>query len=155
MVFSFWAKVGLKLNYLLCTMPRIIAIDYGTKRCGIAVTDNLQITANPLDTLHPEQLFDFFTTYFQENEVSTLVVGAPFRMSGEASKVESEIVGFIRKFKKQYPEIQVEREDERFTSKMASQTIASLGIPKNKRKDKSLVDKMSATLILQSFLNRI
>ena len=136
-------------------MPRIFAIDYGTKRCGLAVTDNLKITANPLDTVHPENLLEYLVNYFQENEVETLVVGAPFRLSGEASKVETEIVGFIRKFKKQFPQIPVEREDERLTSKMASQTIASLGIPKNKRKDKSLVDKMSATLILQSFLNRI
>ena len=136
-------------------MPRIIAIDYGTKRCGLAVTDNLKITSNPMDTVHPDDLLDYFAKYFAENEVETLVVGAPFRMSGEASKVESEIVGFIRKFKKQFPGIPVEREDERLTSKMASQTIASLGIPKNKRKVKSLVDKMSATLILQSFLNRI
>ncbi len=136
-------------------MSRILAIDYGTKRCGIAVTDNLKITANPLDTVHPEKLLEYLANYIQENEVEILVVGAPFRMSGEASKVETEIVGFIRKFKKQFPQIPVEREDERLTSKMASQTIASLGIPKNKRKDKSLVDKMSATLILQSFLNRI
>lgn len=135
-------------------MSRILAIDYGTKRCGLAVTDSLRITTNPLDTLHPEKLIEFFETYFTENEVEILVVGLPTRMGGEASSVETEIVGFIRKFQKKFPHIKIEREDERLTSRIAQQTILQMGLSKKKRKEKELVDKMSAALILQSFLNR-
>lgn len=133
-------------------MGRIMAIDYGTKRCGIAVTDPLQLTANGLDTLHPDELLPFLSNYLQQEEVDTLVIGEPKRFSGEASKVESEIVGFIRKVKKQFPTLPLAREDERFTSKEAAKTLIAAGIKKNKRKDKALIDKVSATLILQSYL---
>lgn len=135
-------------------MNRVLAIDYGTKRCGIAVTDLLQMTAQPLDTVHPEKLFEFFKNYFDTEPVETLVVGLPVQKDGTPSKVETEIVGFIRKFKVQYPAINVVRVDERYTSKMASQSLITMGAKKNQRKQKELIDKLSATLILQTFLEK-
>ncbi len=135
-------------------MNRVLAIDYGTKRCGIAVTDLLQMTAQPLDTVHPEKLFEFFKNYFDTEPVETLVVGLPVQKDGTPSKVETEIVGFIRKFKAQYPAINVIRVDERYTSKMASQSLITMGAKKNQRKQKELIDKLSATLILQTFLEK-
>ena len=135
-------------------MNRVLAIDYGTKRCGIAVTDLLQMTAQPLDTVHPEKLFEFFKNYFDTEPVETLVVGLPVQKDGTPSKVETEIVGFIRKFKAQYPAINVVRVDERYTSKMASQSLITMGAKKNQRNQKELIDKLSATLILQTFLEK-
>jgi|TARA_B110000285_G_scaffold198846_1_gene231579 putative holliday junction resolvase len=135
-------------------LNRVLAIDYGTKRCGIAVTDLLQMTAQPLDTVHPEKLFEFFKNYFDTEPVETLVVGLPVQKDGTPSKVETEIVGFIRKFKAQYPAINVVRVDERYTSKMASQSLITMGAKKNQRKQKELIDKLSATLILQTFLEK-
>ena len=135
-------------------MNRVLAIDYGTKRCGIAVTDLLQMTAQPLDTVHPEKLFEFFKNYFDTEPVETLVVGLPVQKDGTPSKVETEIVGFIRKFKAQYPAINVVRVDERYTSKMASKSLITMVAKKNQRKQKELIDKLSATLILQTFLEK-
>ena len=112
------------------------------------------MTAQPLDTVHPEKLFEFFKNYFDTEPVETLVVGLPVQKDGTPSKVETEIVGFIRKFKAQYPAINVVRVDERYTSKMASQSLITMGAKKNQRKQKELIDKLSATLILQTFLEK-
>lgn len=133
-------------------MPRILAIDYGMKRTGIAVTDELQIIATALDTVETSKLFEFLEKYLSENKVQEIVVGLPMRMHGEVGQLETEIQKFISKFIEKYPTIPVFRQDESFTSKMASQTIFQSGAKKKKRQDKSLIDKVSATIILQSYM---
>lgn len=133
-------------------MGRVIAVDYGKKRTGIAVSDVLQITANGLCTVETPKLMSFLTSYLQKENAETLVVGAPTRMSGEPSGIENDIKKFITAFKKQFPKITVAREDERFTSKMAVTTMIQGGVKKMKRRNKELVDQVSATLILQSYL---
>lgn len=133
-------------------MPRILAIDYGMKRTGIAVTDELQIIATALDTVETSKLFEFLGKYLSENNVQEIVVGLPMRMHGEVGQLETEIQKFITKFKKNHPTIPVFRQDESFTSKMASQAIFQSGAKKKKRQDKSLIDKVSATIILQSYM---
>ena len=129
-----------------------MAIDYGKKRCGIAVTDKLQISANGLDTVLTENIFKFLKEYLTKEDVETLVIGEPKRMNDEPSAVEEQIKVFIRGVEKRFPKINVEREDERFTSKMAMQSMVQGGVKKKKRREKELVDKVSATLILQSYL---
>lgn len=133
-------------------MPRILAIDYGMKRTGIAVTDELQIIATALDTVETSKLFEFLEKYLSENKVQEIVVGLPMRMHGEVGQLETEIQKFISKFIEKHPTIPVFRQDESFTSKMASQAIFQSGAKKKKRQDKSLIDKVSATIILQSYM---
>lgn len=133
-------------------MPRIIAIDFGMKRTGIAVTDELQIIATALETVETKKLMDFLSKYISENNVQEIVVGLPMRMHGEVGQLETEIQKFISKFKKNHPNLPVFRQDESFTSKMASQAIFESGVKKKKRQDKSLIDKVSATIILQSYM---
>ncbi|MFA5619443.1 MAG: Holliday junction resolvase RuvX [Weeksellaceae bacterium] len=134
-------------------MPRIIAIDYGKKRTGIAVTDELQIIATGLTTVETQDLFDFLGKYIAENPIQEIVVGQPVRMHGEIGQLETDIQLFIQKFQEKFPEIPVFRENESLTSKMASQAIFNSGAKKKQRKDKALVDKISAVLILQSYMN--
>lgn len=133
-------------------MGRILAIDYGEKRCGIAVTDSLKIIANGLQTVDTKELLTFLKNYFQKESVEIIVVGEPKRMSNEPSSITPKIEKFISDFKKLYPEIKVERIDERFTSKMAFQTMIDSGLKKKDRQNKALVDTISATIILQSYL---
>lgn len=134
-------------------MPmRLMAFDYGTKRIGIAVSDSLQIIATALETVHPEEIWNFLQNYLQQEQVETFVVGKPMRLDGSPSQSAQHVVGFMRKLKKTYPSIPVVEVDERFTSKIASQAIAKSGLKKNKRQDKSLVDTISATLILQTYM---
>ncbi len=135
-------------------MGKIMAVDYGKKRCGIAVTDELQIIASGLQTVETVELFPFLTGYFAQNRVEAIVVGLPIDLKGNLSEIEQEISRFIEKFKLQFPEIEVYRFDERFTSKMASFFISQSGKNKKKREEKGLVDKVSATLILQNFLEQ-
>lgn len=132
---------------------RIMAFDYGTKRIGIAVTDPLQIIATALTTVHPQDIWSFLSTYMQSESIAAFVVGMPLQMSGEASESAQHVVGFIRKLKKMYPDIEVTEVDERFTSKLASQVIAQSGKKKSNRQDKSLVDTVAATIILQTYMN--
>lgn len=134
-------------------MPRIIAIDYGMKRTGIAVTDELQIIATALDTIETSKLFPFLEKYFSENNIQEIVVGLPMRMHGEVGQLEEEIQKFIGKLKEKFPNIPILRQDESFTSKMASQAIFESGLKKKKRQDKALIDKVSATIILQSYMS--
>jgi putative Holliday junction resolvase len=134
-------------------MPRIIAIDYGMKRTGIAVTDELQIIATALNTIETSKLFPFLEKYFAENNIQEIVIGLPMRMHGEVGQLEVEIQKFIEKLKEKFPTIPIFRQDESFTSKMASQAIFDSGIKKKKRQDKSLIDKVSATIILQSYMS--
>ena len=133
-------------------MGRIIAIDYGRKRVGLAVTDELQIIATALTTVHSKDIFPFLKEYCKRENVECFVVGEPRQMNHEVSGAEEYIGPFVKKLKKEFPVIPLERYDERFTSKMASQAILDAGAKKQQRKDKALVDKVSAVLILQSWL---
>lgn len=129
-----------------------MAFDYGTKRIGIAVTDPMQIIASALTTVHPEEIWTFLATYMQQEQVETFVVGKPLQMDGTDSESAMHILGFTRKLKKTYPDIPVVEIDERFTSKMASTVIAQSGKKKGKRQEKGLIDVVSATIILQSYM---
>lgn len=133
-------------------MGQILAIDYGKMRCGIAVTDDMQIIASGLDTVATKDILFFLKKYFHDNKVSLVVVGLPTDLKGNLSEIEEEILKFIETFKSEFPAVEVERFDERFTSKMASFFISQSGKSKKKREEKGLIDKVSATLILQNFL---
>lgn len=133
-------------------MGRIMAIDYGQKRVGIAVTDPLRIIANGLTTVPSGKIFEFIKQYFQKETVDCVVIGLPMQMNATPSESSRFIEPFVKKLKKDYPDIQVERVDERFTSKMAFQTMIDSGISKKDRQNKALVDTISATIILQSYL---
>lgn len=133
-------------------MGRIIGIDYGRKRCGIAVTDPDGIIASPLTTVPSFELLDFLKKYIEEEDVDCIVIGEPKQMDYSVSEAEKYIAPFIGKLKKAFPDMKLERVDERFTSMMASQAILLSGAKKKDRRDKSLVDKVSAAIILQSYL---
>jgi len=133
-------------------MGRILAIDYGTKRTGIAVTDELKIIASGLTTVDTKSLISFLVDYVNLEKVEMFVVGLPKQMNNTASESEIHIQSFLKKLNKAIPEIPVERIDERFTSKMAFQTMIDSGLSKKQRQNKALVDEISATLILQSYL---
>jgi putative Holliday junction resolvase len=133
-------------------MARILAIDYGKVRTGIAVTDELQIIASGLETVATSELISFLKSYTSSENVELFVVGEPKQMNNDPSESEALIIPFLEKLKKAIPTIPIERVDERFTSKMAFQTMIDSGLSKKKRKNKALVDEISATLILQSYL---
>ncbi|AZA61315.1 MULTISPECIES: Holliday junction resolvase RuvX [Chryseobacterium] len=135
-------------------MGQIIAIDYGKARCGVAATDDMKIIASGLDTVETRFLMDFLKKYTVENSVEAIVVGLPVDLKGNISEVETDILGFIENFKKEFPQIEVHRLDERFTSKMASFFISQSGKSKKQRQQKGLIDKVSATIILQNFLEQ-
>ncbi|MFC0427665.1 Holliday junction resolvase RuvX [Chryseobacterium scophthalmum] len=135
-------------------MGQIIAIDYGKARCGVAATDDMKIIASGLDTVETRFLMDFLKKYVVENRVEEVVVGLPTDLKGNVSEVETDILGFIENFKKEFPQIEVHRFDERFTSKMASFFISQSGKNKKQRQQKGLIDKVSATIILQNFLEQ-
>ena len=129
-----------------------MAFDYGLKRTGVAVTDPLGLIATPLETIDTSRVFTFIAEYLEKESVSVFVVGDPKRLSGEATHGTAPAGEFVRQLESKYPEIPVARIDERFTSRMASRVIAGSGIPREKRKEKKLVDRISAVLILQSYL---
>ena len=133
---------------------RILAFDYGTKRIGIAVTDPLQIIATGLDTIHPKDIIDYLKKYLSTEQVELFVVGEPRQMDGSPSQSTPHIKGFITTLKKYFPEIPVERIDERFTSKMASAVVAQSGFKKTDRQNKERLDTISATIILQTYLEK-
>ena len=133
-------------------MSRILAIDYGAKRTGVAVTDTMQIIANGLDTVATKDLFDFLKAYLDREEVELIIVGLPVQNNGGASENQKRIIPFVNRLRKLYPDIGIEYYDERFTSVLAHRTILDSGIGKKKRQDKELVDKISATIILQDYL---
>lgn len=135
-------------------MGRILALDYGKKRTGIAVTDELQLIASGLTTVLTSELLDFLKNYVEEESVDRFVVGEPKQMNNTPSESEALILPFLQKLTNVFPEIPVERQDERFTSKMAVQSMLESGLKKKKRRDKALVDEISATLILQAYLNK-
>lgn len=131
-----------------------MAIDYGSKRVGIAVTDPLQIIATGLTTVHSKNLITFLTEYLKKEEVECIVVGEPKRMNNEPSDSARFIDPFVVHLKRTFPKVSVERMDERFTSKMAFQTMIDSGLKKKARQNKELVDEISATIILQSFMEK-
>lgn len=131
---------------------RIIAIDYGRKRSGVAVTDVLQLIANGLATVPTHQLLQFIMDYAQKEPVERILVGLPMQMNNEPSANMKYIEPFVRSLRKQLPDIPVEYVDERFTSVLAHQAMREGGLKKKARQDKALVDEISATIILQSYL---
>ena len=133
-------------------MGRIIAIDYGTKRTGLAVTDPEQMIASPLETVPTHELMNYLKAYFEQEQVELLVVGHPRQMDHSESKSMKQIRFFVGAFKKRFMEIPVEYMDERFTSKMAREALIISGMKKSDRQVKGNVDKVSAALILQSFM---
>lgn len=133
---------------------RIVGIDYGGKRTGIAATDEMQIIASGLTTVATKELFAFLKEYFSKENVVKVVVGEPKRMNNEPSQIAAEIDVFVKKFKELYPHIEVIRMDERFTSKMAFQTMIDSGLRKKQRQNKALVDEIAATILLQDYLNQ-
>ncbi|GBF21078.1 putative Holliday junction resolvase [Arenibacter algicola] len=135
-------------------MGRILALDYGKVRTGIAVTDELQIIASGLTTVDTKELLNFLRKYVQEEKVEKFVIGEPKQMNNLPSESEELIKPFLRTLEGVFPKIPVERQDERFTSKMAFQTMIDSGLNKKQRRDKALVDEISATIILQAYLNR-
>lgn len=134
-------------------MARLLAIDYGTKRTGIAVTDEFQIIASGLTTVDTKELLAFLKDYTTKEKVELFVIGEPKQMNNKVSESEADILPFIEKLKKAIPDIPIARVDERFTSKMAFQTMIDSGLKKNQRKNKALVDEISATIILQSYMS--
>lgn len=135
-------------------MGQILAIDYGKARCGIAATDDFQIIASGLPTVETKNIFQFLHKYFSENKVESIVVGLPTDLKGNLNEVEKDILKFLEKFRTEFSGIEIHRFDERFTSKMASFFISQSGKNKKKREEKGLIDKVSATLILQNFLEQ-
>ena len=135
-------------------MARIIALDYGTKRTGIAVTDELKLIASGLTTVDSKELFSFLKNYFEKEQVELVVIGEPKQKDGSASENEKPIQVFLKTFNEKFPNMPVERMDERFTSKMAFQTMIDSGLKKKQRQNKALIDEISATIILQSYLDR-
>lgn len=135
-------------------MNKAIAIDYGTKRTGIAITDELQIIASGLTTVATEELFDFLKKLFDNENISTIIIGKPLQMNGLPSESSEKIEAFITKFNLEFPDKKIVRIDERFTSKMAMASMVASGMKKSKRKDKAMIDEIAATIILQDYLLR-
>ncbi|HEX9979259.1 MAG TPA: Holliday junction resolvase RuvX [Flavobacterium sp.] len=135
-------------------MPRILAIDYGIKRTGLAVTDELQIIASGLTTVPSETAIDFLRDYFSKENVQKVVIGEPRQMNNEPSESAPLIEAFVRKFSAAFPEMPVVRVDERFTSKMAFQSMLDSGMKKKHRQNKALIDEIAATIMLRDYLTR-
>lgn len=135
-------------------MGRILAIDYGTKRVGVAETDDLQIIASPLDTLHSSKIVQWIIDYAKKYELEAVVIGEPKTLSNEETDSSKVINEFVVHIGRKLPGVLIERVDERFTSKIAKQAISMSGISKKKRASKGLVDAISATIILQSYMDQ-
>ena len=135
-------------------MSQILAMDFGSKRTGIAVTDDMQIIASGLTTVDTPSLLGFLEDYLKKEKVELFLIGEPKQMDATPSESEKLIGRFLKKLKSKFPDVPVERVDERFTSKMAVQAMIEGGVKKNKRRSKELIDEISATLILQSYLYR-
>jgi putative Holliday junction resolvase len=135
-------------------MGRVLAIDYGSKRTGIAVTDEMQIIASGLTTVPSETAIAFLKDYFAKENVEKVLLGEPRQMNNEPSESAALIENFLQKFLKSFPEMPVERVDERFTSKMAVRVMIDSGLKKKQRQNKALIDEISATIMLQDYLAR-
>jgi putative holliday junction resolvase len=134
---------------------RIMAFDYGLKRTGIAVSDETRVFSFPLVTVETPKLMEWLVTYAGKETVSQFVVGLPLHADQTPAAIEPHIAGFVTRLKKSFPSIPVDRMDERYTSKMAFDTILAAGVPKMKRRNKSLIDKISASIILQSYIDSL
>jgi putative Holliday junction resolvase len=134
-------------------MARILSIDYGLKRTGIAVTDDFQIIASGLTTIPSLDIIPFLKTYFSKENVETVIIGEPKQMNGLPSESSEIIKKFIAQFHTEFPNMKIERVDERFTSKMAFQTMIDSGLKKKQRQNKGLIDEIAATILLQDYLN--
>jgi len=141
-------------NNYVNNLARILALDYGTIRTGIAVTDELQIIASGLTTVETKKIFSFLTTYLKNENVELFIVGEPKQMNNKESESEQFIRPFVEKLKLTFPKVPVKRVDERFTSKMAFQSMIDSGLKKKKRQNKALIDEISATIILQTYLGQ-
>ncbi|MBK3519111.1 Holliday junction resolvase RuvX [Carboxylicivirga marina] len=135
-------------------MGRILAIDYGRKKSGLAVTDPLKIIANGLDTVLSHELYDYLVKYMNNEDVECIVIGYPTQNSGQESESMKYIKPFVNRLKKNFPQMPIEWVDERFTSKLAFQAMIDGGLKKKARQDKALVDKVSATIILQTYMEQ-
>ena len=133
-------------------MARILAIDYGVKRTGIAVTDEMQLIASGLTTIETPNLFNFLTTYFTTEKVEKVIIGEPKQMNGLPSESSIYIEQFIIEFEKTYPTIPLHKVDERFTSKLAFKTMIDSGLNKKQRQNKALIDEIAATILLQDYI---
>ena len=133
-------------------MSRILAIDYGSKRCGIAVTDNLQIIAKGLTTVHAKDLIVWLKDYFEKEIVERVVIGLPKSLRNEDTDATEMVTRFIKHFKKTFPDMIIQTLDERFTSKMAKDVIMNSGLKKKDGRDKALVDEISAGIMLSGYL---
>lgn len=136
-------------------MPRVLAIDLGTKRTGLAVTDPLKILANPLETIETSQLMTYLKSYCAREEVEALVLGLPTRLNGQDNEMTPKVMKLKEELEKAFPDKKIALVDERFTSKMAMQSMIAMGSKKKDRKEKAgNLDKVSAAIILQSYLER-
>lgn len=135
-------------------MPRILSIDYGIKRTGIAITDEMQIIASGLTTVPSETLIAFLKDYFSKEKVEKVIIGEPKQMDGTPSESAEIINKFIKTFTMTFPQMPLDRVDERFTSKMAFQTMIDSGLKKKQRQNKALIDEIAATIMLQDYMNR-
>lgn len=136
-------------------MGRVLALDYGSKRTGIAITDELKLIASGLTTVATSELMDFLKKYIASEKVELVLIGEPKQKDGTHSSIETEIQKFLKKFSKVFPDLEVKRVDERYTSKMAFQTMIDSGLKKKQRRNKALVDEISATIILQEYLYNV
>ena len=135
-------------------MSKILAIDYGKKRVGLAITDSLQIIASGLTTVETPKIFAFLQKLFHDEHITKVLIGEPKQMNGEPSESAEMIDLFVEKFKLTFPAIEVVRVDERFTSKMAQQSMIQGGLKKKQRQNKALVDEIAAAILLQDYLTR-
>ena len=133
-------------------MPRILSIDYGLKRTGIAVTDPLKIIATGLPTVNSKELIPFLKDYFSREQVELVIIGEPKNMDDTDTHATPLVEKFIKEFHKKFPQVPIKKVDERFTSKMASQAMIDMGLKKKQRRDKKLVDEIAATILLQEYL---
>jgi len=133
-------------------MAKLLGIDYGKKRTGIAETDDLQIVASGLTTVTTTDFFVFFKKYLVDNTVEKIIVGLSLDLDGNPNPIEKDITKFLQKFQKTYPNIEIIREDERYTSKLAFDAMIQGGLKRKKRRNKAMIDQVSAALILQSYL---
>ena len=135
-------------------MAKVLALDYGSKRVGIAVTDELQLIASGLDTVHSKDIISFLENYFKTNDVEVVVIGEAKDLKNYPAESAKIIEPFVKHFSRKFPDKKIERVDERFTSKIAFQAMIDGGLKKKDRQNKALIDQISATLILQSYLDQ-
>lgn len=133
-------------------MARILALDYGKKRTGIAVTDPLQIISSGLTTVDTQQLFDFLKAYIGKEEVEKIIIGLPYQLDGSPTDATASVLHCIRRLKNSFPNIPIVSVDEQFSSKMASRAMIDMGMKKKDRQKKGMVDEIAATLLLQEFM---